>query len=448
MTKQVNHRLDTIVIGSGPSGLAAAYTLQKSGANVKVLEKVQQLGGKLCSKSENGYTMEQGALFATSGYTALLKLAEEVGVADDIVPARFVLGQIRDGTVHHLDGNKLVSSFLSTKLLSPQAKLEAVFKLLPEFIRARKANYNTIPSCGDLEKQSVAEWAQATFSPELRTYLVEGILRGMFGTRSQTASRVDFLALLNILSGAKLMAFENGMSAYAHALARQVDVQCNAEVIHIEDCGNGVSVTWRDANGNTYSDTAKSAVIAVPAVTARQIYPGLDAWRQHFLGKVKNGKQVVLSIGLSEPPANIFATYIMVPEPSHPFVSGIMVDHNKMPGRVPEGKGLLSIAAMDYWCEENWQRSDEELSQMLLGAVDSLIPDTKANCEFLELNRWFLEYSQPGFYRDLGEFRERCELDTRIQLAGDFHSMGGLDAATRTGIAAAGRILSGSVLAL
>ena len=46
-----------------------------------------------------------------------------------------------------------------------------------------------------------------------------------------------------------------------------------------------------------------------------------------------------INVGLSRPPKDIKALYTLVPHSVHPGLSGIGFDHNKAPGRVPEGKG-------------------------------------------------------------------------------------------------------------
>jgi predicted NAD/FAD-dependent oxidoreductase len=54
-----------IIIGAGVSGLAAAKRLQERGISYLILEGSHRVGGRLCSKSWNGATIELGANWVT-----------------------------------------------------------------------------------------------------------------------------------------------------------------------------------------------------------------------------------------------------------------------------------------------------------------------------------------------------------------------------------------------
>lgn len=444
MIEPISKTADVVVIGGGPSGLAAAFRLKQAGAKVRILEMSDRVGGKMRTTPRGGFLVDQGAFFLPTTHRALLSLAAEAGLGEQILPGGFVLATIRDRQIHDIDGYRLARSVLGTKLLSTRGKLEAI-KLLPELWKAREAVFDRMPRCGIHDTQTLAQWARGRFSEELREYLLDTTLRGIFATSSETSPRVDFLAILALLKGATLVAFRDGMGSYAERLAQSIEVCRSAEALVVEPHGNRVSVVWRDAQGE-HRDEAAACVVAVPALVARRILPALDATRREFLQLVRHGKTFVLNIGLRRSPPGVSATYIQVPRSAHPFVTGIMLDHHKAPGRAPPGKGLLSVAVLDAWCDGVWEQDDATVRDAILDAVDQLLPGTRNDVEFLELHRWFQEYNQVGFYQGLGEFRAACERDTRLQLAGDFHSMQNLDAATTAGLHAAQRLLASGVL--
>jgi protoporphyrinogen/coproporphyrinogen III oxidase len=366
-------------------------------------------------------------------------------MADEIVPGGFILGIVRDGVIHDLDGNHLVRSIARTRLLSARAKAELV-KLVPEIVRARRAKYPRMPELGKYDTETLSAWSAPRLSAELREYLVETIIRGIAATSGDTASRVDFLAILALLGGAKLMAFRDGMGSYAERLARDVKTEVGAEVGAVEADGDGVTVTWMDRGGAEHVDRAAACVVAIPAQETARILPGLDAWRRSFLGRVRNGQLLVLNVGLSQSPQGVKSTYILVPRSSHPFLTGIMLDDHKAPGRAPEGKALLTVPVLDSWSAEHWSDSDNDIRDAILDALDQILPGTTDYIEFAELCRWREEYFTVGSYRDLGRFRQLCDQDQRIQLAGDFHSFQNLESATISGLGAAERLLAVGIL--
>ena len=69
------------VVGAGPSGLTAAYTLQQLGYNnVTVFEKSAQVGGKVLSYNNGTSITELGAVFASADYILVNSLAKKFNI--------------------------------------------------------------------------------------------------------------------------------------------------------------------------------------------------------------------------------------------------------------------------------------------------------------------------------------------------------------------------------
>jgi oxygen-dependent protoporphyrinogen oxidase len=437
----VNVTTDVLVVGGGPAGLAAAYRLRQAGAEVRVLEASEQLGGKMRSAERDGFLVDQGAFFLPTTHRALLGLATELGMAEDIVPGGFVLGVVRDGVIHTIDGNHPVRDLLRTRLVSNSSKL-ALVRLLPELIRARRATYQRMPECGRYDTGTLLEWSRTHLNEELREFVADAVMRGIFATTAETSPRVDFLAILALLRGARLVAFRGGMGSYARRLARDLKSEVRAEVIEVEERADSVRVTWRDGGGVPHSQQVDGCVVATPAQVTRRLVSKLDPWRAEFLRRVRHGTLLVLNLGLSRSPDGVTATYLLVPHSAHPFITGVMLDHHKAPGRAPEGKALLSVAVLDSWSEHHRDEDDETLIRTVLAGLETLLPGVGATVEFAELQRWYQEFNRVGFYRDLGRFRQLCQRDHRVHLAGDLRSMSNLDAATRSGEQAARALIA------
>jgi protoporphyrinogen/coproporphyrinogen III oxidase len=436
---------DVIVVGGGPSGLAAAHRLSRAGVAVRVLEAGDRVGGKMLTSHREGFVVDEGAFFLPTTYKTLLATAADIGMVDEIVPGGFILGIVRDGVIHDLDGDHLVRSLVRTRLLSLRAKAELV-KVLPELIRARRARYARMPEAGRYDTETVSAWSRSRLSPELQEYFAETVVRGIAATSGDIASRADFLAILALFGGAKLVSFRDGMGSYTDRLARDVKTEVGAEVTSVEDNGGGVTVTWTDQGGVERVDHAAACVIATPGETTARILPGLDSWRRSFLDRVRNGKLILLKVGLSRRPRDVKSTYLIVPRASHPFLTGILFDHRKAPGRAPANKGLLTVAVSDSWSEEHWDDHDDEIRRAMLGGLDQILPGTTDRIEFADVLRWREEYTAVGFYRDLGRFRQLCGQDRRIQLAGDSQAFQNLESATISGQRAAERLLASHIL--
>ncbi|WP_354698553.1 Renalase [Paraconexibacter sp. AEG42_29] len=429
-------RSQIIVAGGGPAGLAAAFRLQQAGHAVQVLEQSLRAGSKMCSRRRDGFLLDKGAIFLPTTHRNLLGIAADAGLSDQLVPGGFVFGLVRDGKVHRLDGERIVRDFVRTQALSPRAKVAAA-RLVPEVLRARKATTTRIVEAGEYDGMTLAEWAEGNLSREVSDHLLGPAIRGIFATEPSDVSRVEFLGILALFAGAKLLAFRGGMGAYADGLADQLDVVLGAEVVEVRQTADGAEVTWREEDGE-HVRSVDGCVVALPARRAVSVRPDMDQWRRDYLSMVRAGKIITPNIALDAAPAGMDTTYAMVPRSEHPFLGAIGFDHNKAPGRAPAGKGLLTATLTTDWCERHVDDHDDSLSAIAVEAADSFLPGTADAVQFVEITRWEQQYSPVGHYARLGEFRFRsARHDKSVVLAGEYLSAPNLSAATASGEAAA-----------
>lgn len=428
-----------VVIGAGPAGLAAAYRLRSAGHEVRVLEASGAVGGKMLSSERDGFLLDRGAFFLPTTHRPLLAIAEDAGCADRIVPGGFRFGLARDGRVHHLDGDHLLRDLVRTRALSVRSKLLAT-RLGPEVLRARRATIERIHDAGRYDTETVEAWARRTLNHELAEYVARPVMRSIFAVDPDEISRADFLGVIALFKGARLVAFDRGMGVYAETLARGLDIALHARVRSVEEGDGEVRVSWTDGDGTEHAETAAGCVVAVSARTAAAIVGGLDPWRAGYLSRVRDGRLACLNVALSRAPSDLTATYTMVPRSVHPFLGGIGCDHHKAPGRAPRGKGLLTLAPLTGWSERHWDETDAQISDALLEALDTVLPGVADHVEFTVVNRWTQAYNPVGHYRELARFRRACEGDRLVHLAGEYDGSPQLATATASGERAARRL--------
>lgn len=92
-----HHQL--LVIGGGISGMSFAARAAAAGRTVRVIEKQPRLGGCLHSERlESGYWFEMGAHTCYNSYGGLLRIIEECGLQEEILPRHKVpFRLLRDG---------------------------------------------------------------------------------------------------------------------------------------------------------------------------------------------------------------------------------------------------------------------------------------------------------------------------------------------------------------
>jgi protoporphyrinogen/coproporphyrinogen III oxidase len=427
---------EVIVVGGGPSGLAAAFRLQQAGHRVRVLEAGERAGSTLRTERRDGFLIDRGAFFIPTTHRSLLQLADDAGISGAIRPGGDVFAAVRDGRLHRLDTAHLAKSFKDTTLISGRAKLAAA-KLAPEVWRARSATSERIAETGRYDYESLATWARRTQHPEVAKYVIEAAVRSMYAAEAEDLSRVEFLGVIALFGGAKLVAFEGGMGEYGSRLAALCDVTLGAHVSAVEQTADGARVTWGGAGGERSEEVA-GAIVAVPARVATRLVPGLDDWRRSFLNRLPKGPLLLGHFGLSREPPDLGATYAMIPRSEHPFLAGIVCDHHKAPGRAPAGKGLITLACCTEWSARHYEDDDEAICAEALAAAERFMPGISDYVEFSAVSRWAQQYPPVGHYAGLGEFQRRSGLlDRTVQLCGEFASTPHLATATSSGERAA-----------
>ena len=79
-TNRIDRAARILILGAGPGGLSAAHFLRQYGyKNVTVFEKLGRVGGMCRSITEDNQTFDLGAVFASSSYREVLRMARSVG---------------------------------------------------------------------------------------------------------------------------------------------------------------------------------------------------------------------------------------------------------------------------------------------------------------------------------------------------------------------------------
>ena len=435
------------IIGAGPSGLTAAYRLRQAGHHPILLEKRDRTGGMIHTHRESGYLMEEGATILPSAYQQVVDLAHEIGVGGDLIPAGSIIGFARDEKIHNLRSDKLFVDALKTPLVSTKSKI-AMARFGIDATRASKLlNYSDLSSGSAYDTMTPKEYCSLHLglSGEVYDYVIDSTVRGVLGVRGESISNLELFFMLYNILGSKLYAFRDGYSAYINKLAEGQDIRLNTTVQQIEETPDGVSVTYLDGDGVSHTEYGAGAIVSARADTIPDLVPGhFDADSERFLRSLRYTKCVVMNTGVTKKPKGITASVINVPKSVDLGLMGFTCEHNKAPGRAPEGKGLLTLLTMTEHAEKLIHEDDEYIQKDLLTSLDKLIPGVADTVDYTHVVRWneVIVYSRPGLYKELGTFLRRQPEGSRIQLAGVFRSSSNLCTATVGGETAAADLLT------
>ena len=174
------------IVGAGIAGLAAAYQLQKvreAGADVTftVIEMSKRAGGILETHCQDGFVVECGPDGWVTDKHWARELAEELGLADEIIPSNDdarVTWVLRDGA--------LVAMPDGMRMMVPE-RVDAVMHS-PLFGEAARAAYTAEPLRAEELKaaapdhdESVATFVKRHFGDEVLRVIGAPLLGGVFG---------------------------------------------------------------------------------------------------------------------------------------------------------------------------------------------------------------------------------------------------------------------------
>jgi oxygen-dependent protoporphyrinogen oxidase len=407
--------------------------------DVVVLERRDRVGGQLLTVRRDGYVMETGATVLPEAYSSVMALVDEIGMRNDLIPSNSLMGFVRDAKLHLLRADSLALDAARTKLLSTRAKLQ-VGKLALDALRIGKLlSYEDLSIASAYDIESPAAYARRRgIDGELYDYLIEPTVRAGAGVPGDVISVVEFFFLWQKVLGTKLYAFRDGYTSFMERLAAPLDVRLGVRVEQVVEHPGGVEVTWTAPDGQR-CETGAGAIISSMGNEVPGLLPQLDPDRAAFLRNLRYTSCININVGLSRPPANMPASFVVFPRPASEALFAIIAEHNKAPGRTPPGKGLIGLYSMNEWAVEHADDDDDAVLAGLLRDAAPLMPRVEDDIEFARVNRWYpvLVYSHPGLYRELGRFHATRRRNGRVHLAGSYNSSGNVNTAVAAGERAA-----------
>ncbi|MHB1606509.1 MAG: protoporphyrinogen oxidase [Leptospirales bacterium] len=450
---------DTIVVGGGIAGLAAAMTLKKSGQTVRLLEARGYLGGAMMTVRDQGYLLEFGPNSLIAGPDEpIMAWIRNLGIERTILPAspsaknRFIL---RDGKLFPVPLS--ITSFLSSSLLSWKGKL----RILKEW---------GVPPKKDGKEESLGHFVRRRFGEEALLYLVDPFVKGVYASNPDLLSLgASFPALLSlekeyggilrgmlspfgkkkksgsIRSQMGLFSFPGGVGEMVSAFESYLgdDAGMNVEVVKwasLDDGGFRAGLLYDEQE---YYMTAKNLILATSASAAGELLGAfLDGTSAH-LRSIPYAPLTICYLGFpKERVSHLLNGFgILCPTTENRKILGIIFSSSLFPDRAPEGKVLLTVFVGGMNGQKLANAFDEDLERIVMGEVQDLLGISGAP-DFIRFQRW--ERAIPQYVLGHGERIRaiRSGLPPHLRLAGNY--MDGVSVAKTfaSGVRAAEEILS------
>lgn len=183
------NRLSAVIVGGGVTGLSAAWYLEKAARedgldlSVALVERDNSLGGKIRTLNEDGFIVEAGPDGFLTRKPWAYQLANEVGLADEVVYTQSSgASLLRNGKLHSIPRGLMgpapssMSAIWSASFLSIQGKVRASAE---PFVKKREA-------VG--ARESLGHFLRRRMGAELTDSLLEPLTAGIYGGNSYDMS--------------------------------------------------------------------------------------------------------------------------------------------------------------------------------------------------------------------------------------------------------------------
>ena len=309
-----------IIVGGGPSGLAAAWKASaqagRAGAAlyVVVLEAADQIGGKARTEQAHGLLIETGPQGFLDDQPVLREMIEACGLAEEVIspePAANRRSIYRGGKLRELSRSPL--PFARSGLLGPLglARL-ALEPLVPG--RRKAGSSGSPPGTGTAaeDDESLFDFAARRMGRQAARRLISPVVLGIFAgdaRRLSAAAALPRLVAMEQAHGALFKAmragrrrgvpppghktFRHGIQALPRAVAAMpgIEVRCGHAVTSIERRADGAGFTVVSSGGEHAAD---AVIVAADLPAAADLVAGVSAAAADELRQIESPPMAVV----------------------------------------------------------------------------------------------------------------------------------------------------------
>ncbi|GKV64889.1 protoporphyrinogen oxidase [Sporosarcina sp. NCCP-2331] len=471
MTEDMSERKKAVIIGGGITGLSAAYYMQKAAEeqgyslDITLIEASTELGGKIQTVRRDGYIIERGPDSFLIRKKSVDQLAEDLGIADQLV--RNATGQayiLLQDEMHPIPAGAVmgipteIKPFITSGLFSLTGKLRAA----GDFVLPRSE------VTGD---QSLGHFFRRRFGTEVVENLIEPLLSGVYaGDIDQMSLESTFpqfyevekkhrslivgmkkttpkqLPQKNSHSSKKAGAFHtfrNGLESVVEALEEQL---ADVEIL------KGTRVTKLDKQDGRailkMSDQqqleADAVILATSHSVASQLFEPYGLLKE--LGTIPTTSVATVALGFPKVAMKreIDGTGFLVPRSSNYSITACTLVDRKWPTTTPDDKVLIRAFVGRLGEEAIVDLPDSEIEKIVLEDLRQIL-DLEGQPEFCVITRWKDDRPQYRVGHKEKIIRARQELQTQfpmVQLAGASYDGVGLPDCIDQGVEAMENVLS------
>ncbi len=383
---------EIVIIGAGLTGLTLAYYLAKKGKNIVLLEKDEEVGGVIKTKKENGFIFENGPTTGVLGSEEIVQLFEDLKDDCSLEKTSSIANQrwiLKNGKWEP------IPSGLLSAVNTPLFKLKDKFKILGEPFRAK----------GNNPDETLAELVQRRMGQSFLDYAIDPFISGVYaGDPNRLITRFALPKLYNLeqtygsfIKGSikkrrepktelqkkvtrEVFSVEGGLGELINALDKHIPSEskfCNAQKINVTPSGDEYIIDFVK-DGVDYEITSNKVVTTIGGYALTKVLPLAEKEDLDALAKVNYAKVLQVAVGYNKWNGKLLNAFGgLIPSLEKENVLGILFPGSLFKNRCPQDGALLSVFVGGVKKPEMFQKTDQEIKEMVLDIIKRTLGEVK-----------------------------------------------------------------------
>lgn len=400
------------IIGGGMTGLAAAFKLEQAKSKdvpieYDLYEKADRLGGKIETIRKDGFVIERGPDSFLARKTSMIRLAEDVGIGDELIANDTGQSFVLKGTKLHpipkgaFMGIPLeMQPFWESKLISTKGKIRAL------------ADFYLPKVSAEDEDISLGHFFRHRFGDEIVDHLMEPLLSGIYaGDLDKLSLQATFPNFIQVekkygslIRGMKaalgkqsrptnaekpqgiFRTFQRGLTSLVEAIEEKLDKEAihkNTGIRKIEKEENGYILTFEDGETKKYDEL----IVTTPPHVTANLFNDYSYFR--YLEEMEATSVANVAIAFKEEAVHYpyDGTGFVVPTKSDFTITACTWTNKKWRHSTPEGYALLRLYVGKPNASAIVHESDEAIVEMALSDLRKIMK-IDGEPEFSYVTRW------------------------------------------------------------
>lgn len=425
------------VIGGGPAGCAAAYTLKKRGHDVRLFEAQDHVGGRTRQFKKNGFNLGTGALFLMGGiYPRTNAILKELGHYHELIPWK--------GKTHIIDRDKQrytvnfdkVTSFLGLPPLSLLDKFHIVSKATGLFLSSGpKSCFDGAELAKFDRNETLESWSRRILGNKGHQYITVPYMGFLYAVPMNWLSTPLLHAILLQFYKMALSVPPGGIGQVCDWMIEgtpDLKLHLSTPVTKVARGDKGFRVI---AGGEAF-DADGVVVAPEPGVAADVLKDLISPGSVKKLRECRYSEYAHVQICYEKNPWPDFPVDIALPANEIKKWGACVLGSRRHPGSVPAGGEAVGIY---FYTPPLKHMNDEDIKHEAMMAVTEVFGAAPPP-SFVQLFHYKrgLSIAGPGHYAMLNSLH--AEMPKGIALAGDYFAHAGVEAAVFSGELAANRL--------